>query len=415
MTRMMCGLAMVLVGLSAWVCWSQTTQSPGEPASAPAAGSAAFGWRGDGTGRFAKADPVTEWDADAKKNILWSAEVGDALSSPVLAGNKVFVTSEPDTLLCLDRANGKILWQKTNGFKDLPDGQKAGKGLPPTQCGYATPTPVTDGECVYASFGTGIVACYDMDGGRKWIRHIQQEQNTQYGRSASAVLAGGRLVVPLSAAVALDAATGKTVWTSGEDPSYGSPVATKIADVDVVVTPTGSIVRVSDGKTLADGVFDGRYTSPVVVDGVVYHFGPPAVAVRLPDKAGDKLKTTKLWTNEDVDGETFSSPVVCGGLLYAATNTGKLFALDAKTGKLAYEKPLDLQPEGGNLYPSLIQAGKYVIAANDQGAALVVALGTEYKKVAGNNIGAGSGACPVADGKQIFLRGGDRLYCIGAK
>ena len=191
-------------------------REPAPGASAKAVG----GWRGDVTGRYPDARPPTEWDADDGTNILWQAEVGKSQSSPVAAGQRIFVTAEQDLLLCLDRKTGKVLWKRDNGPgalrpADRPDGRPpVGPGG-----GYSIPTPVTDGKFVYVSYGTGIVACCDMAGGRKWIRIIKRPQVTEYGRAASPLLVGGKLLVSIGALIALDPQTGRTLhyqhWRAG--------------------------------------------------------------------------------------------------------------------------------------------------------------------------------------------------------
>src|SRR5437773_6653321 len=75
-------------------------------------------WRGDGTGRYTEANPPIKWSS--KNNILWQTEVGKGQSTPVIVGKKIFVTSEEDKLVCIDRDTGAILWSKENGYATLP-------------------------------------------------------------------------------------------------------------------------------------------------------------------------------------------------------------------------------------------------------------------------------------------------------
>jgi len=412
------GWRLLATWLLALALSSASAVSGGEPAP--------FGWRGDGSGLFPKADPPTEWDIDTGKNILWKAETGKSQSSPIVVGDRLFLTAEQDLLLCVDRKTGKVLWQKDDGYTALPAGMKVPEKRPPASpgCGYSTPTPVSDGKLVYASHGTGIVACYDVDGNRRWIQRLDVEQTTEYGRSASPVLAGGKLIVSLGGLLALDPQTGKTLWEAKDAKcSYGSPTVARIGEVEVLLTPMGDCVRVSDGKILATELATAKYVSPLVLDGgIVVYATSPAIAWKLPDKAADAVKPTKLWENEDIEGEFFASPVCHGGLLYAASNEGVLYVLDAKTGKIAWQKELDIPSAGGkmgaepaNIYPSLILVGKHVLLGNDTGTTLVLVPGREYKALSRNVLDKGSGASPIADGGQLFLRGGKRLYCIAPK
>lgn len=105
------------------------------------------------------------------------------------------------------------------------------------------------------------MVCYDLDGNRQWVRYFDQTQVTQFGRSASPLLTGGKLLVSVGFLVALDPPTGKTIWACSEAvPSYGTPVAVRIADAEVVITPQGDVIRVADGKVL-------RFVSQILADG----------------------------------------------------------------------------------------------------------------------------------------------------
>jgi outer membrane protein assembly factor BamB len=383
------------------------------------------GWRGDNSGLYPQANPPTSWAADEGKNILWQTEIGKGQSSPVVSGDRVFVTVEPENLLCIEKMTGKTLWTKESGYAALPAGTKVPEKKPPTSpgCGYSTPTPVTDGKLVYASHGTGIVAAYDFEGKPQWIKVIDQPPESPYGRSASPVLAGGKLLVSIGGLSALDPKTGDILWqTLAARPQFGTPIVVKVGDTDVIFTPGGDAVRLSDGKVLARKLATAKYASPVAADGVVYYAGPPAIALKLPAKADEPFKPEKLWENEDLEGEYFASPILHGGLLYCAGNSGVLAALDARTGKVAWQKEIEIGSQSGkpgveaaNVYPSLALAGKYLLLGNDIGQTLILEPGKEYKEVARGLLGKGSAACPAPDGNLLFLRGALKLYCIGAK
>ena len=394
------------------LCWGGSAPQPS-------------GWRGDGTGRYPKANPPLEWDIEEGTNILWKARVGKSHSSPVVVGERVIVTAEKDLLVCLDRRSGKALWKRANGFSALPKGLVAA----PTRTrvgpggGYSIPTPVTDGKLVYASYGTGIVVCCDLEGRRRWIRYVALPQATEFGRSASPLLAGGKLLVSIGGLIALEPATGKTLWQNTDaKPSYGTPAIARIGATEVAITPNGDWVRVADGRTLAREMASTGYTSPLVHEGVAYFVDTPTVALKLPTRAADTIRPERLWENDDVEGSFFASPVCHEGILYCVSNEGVVYALDAGTGKTVFQKQLaipsmagtpDIEP--GNLYGSLTLVGKHVLLTNDAGDALVLAPGKQYREIKHNYLDQGSGASPVPDGRMLFLRGGKTLYCIGAK
>lgn len=381
------------------------------------------GWRGDGSGCYPRSASPIHWDIDEGTNILWRTAVGEGESSPVFAAERVFLTVQPDRLLCLRGRDGKVLWSRRNGYSSLPAGTKVPAKPPASaeRCGYATPTPVTDGKRVWACYGTGIVVCYDITGKRQWVRFLNVRQLTEFGRSASPVLADGKLLVSIGGLIALDAATGKTLWHArGAKPGYGTPAIARVGETALAVTPGGDCVRLSDGRILATGLARTDYSSPVVAGRVVCFAGPPIVAVQLPAKMASPLQIQKLWTFDDAEGQFVASPVCHDDVLYCLSNEGTLYALDAKAGRLVFEKELDVPSASGrpgvepaNLYASLTLAGKHLILFNDIGNALVLAPGRKYRELARNYLDAGSGASPVPGGGLLLLRGGKKLYGIG--
>ena len=144
------------------------------------------------------------------------------------------------------------------------------------------------------------------------------------------------------------------------------------------------------------------------------------MALRLPDNSGETIACQRLWENDDVEGEFFASPLWHDDLVYCVSNEGTLYALEAATGKLVYQQELEIRSASGkpgsepaNIYPSLTLVGKRILLANDAGETLVLEPGRQYRELARNYLDRGSGASPVPDGNRLFLRGGDRLYCIG--
>ncbi len=241
-----------------------------------------IGWRTDGSGSYPKAQPPLEWSPT--KNVVWCTPMpGYGVSHPVLLGRRVFICSEPATLLCLDREDGKILWQKTSSYAELeidagraraaqgelaetaelnqeavgrPEGdgccctalssrtrrrgrrsrrssspsassieesrrrkQKLTLAVRYTQpdthpaAGYSAPTPVTNGKDVFVAFGNGLVACFDLDGNRKWLKLIEHS-NAPFAHSGSPILAGDKLLIHFTDLVALDPKTGNECLAS---------------------------------------------------------------------------------------------------------------------------------------------------------------------------------------------------------
>ena len=233
----------------------------------------------------------------------------------------------------------------------------------------------------------------------------------------------GKLLIGISGLSALNPQSGDVLWHTAEaKPTYGTPVVTRIGAVDVALTPNGDCVRLADGKVLARKLSSNTYTSPVVHAGVVYYAGPPARAFKLPEKAGETIQPEKLWENDDVEGESFASPLWHEGILYCASNAGDLYALDAASGKLLFKKALEIRSadpkpgaEPANIYPSLTLAGKHLLVGNDVGETLVLSPGRQYKEVARNYLDKGCGASPAVGADKLLLRGGAHLYCAGRR
>jgi outer membrane protein assembly factor BamB len=403
---------------------------------------------------------------------------GYGVSHPVLLGQRLFVCSEPATLLCLDKDSGKVLWQKTCNYSEIeiPQDQRQqfeaekeqtaelnrkqstvqkemdaiqrslSKDKAPREemdaklkpfrkqiedlkkekekltvflrftqpnthptAGYSAPTPVTDGKEVFVAYGNGLMACYDLDGNRKWLKLIEHT-NLTFAHSCSPILAGGRLVIHYTDLIGLDPQTGNEVWRLKHPASYGTPLPARIGDTDVVFTPRGALVRAQDGKVLADKLGSCGANSPILHDGVVYYAHGSAVALRLPESAAEPVKPQVLWKGKvKSGGYGFCSPVVHEGLLYAANDQGILSVLDAATGESVYDERLNL---GGSIYPSISVAGKYLFLSSDNGTTAVLQPGREFKELARNKLETFRSSM-VFEGKRLYVRTAKNVYCIG--
>src|SRR5262245_20101435 len=232
----------------------------------------------------------------SKKNIVWRTLLpGPGTSSPVTAGNRVFLTcytgyaldaANPGKmgdlrrhLLSVDRGNGKILWQKEFQPR-LPEHEYKGEG---SYHGYSSSTPATDGERLYVFFGKSGVFCFDLDGKQLWHQSVGEGING-WGSANSPLLYRDLVIVNASvesgALVALDKKTGKEIWRAGGiSSSWNTPVLVPLPDekIELVVSVQDRLVGLdpATGKELwhAEGIH--RYVCPSVVfhDGVVYAIG----------------------------------------------------------------------------------------------------------------------------------------------
>ena len=424
------------------------------------------GWRTDGTGYYADADPPRTWSDE--KNVAWKTELpGRSHSSPVVSGNRVFVCSDPAELLCLNVSDGEVLWQKSHEWSDVfppekvaeieesyaqadllekqrkeihtkfdelrkadPEGNKTRieelkeqvvslelrlKALlrypPPRRgaSGNSAATPVTDGSIVVALFGTGVVSAHAVDGERLWVTHLEAAQSG-FGHSASPILIDGLVVVYIRDMVALDAKTGKEVWRTKLSARWGTPVATAVGETPVIVSPAGSIIRAKDGVQLASKLFGLGNNSPIVAGNIVYAMEPGKFkALRLPDTVADQLEVELLWEASGTRQRSFASPVLHNGQVFSVTESGIFEVTDAATSKMLERRRMEF--EKGRVYASVTAAAGLVFVGCESGETSVMNAGGDFEEVARNRC-EGYSSCPVFAGKRAFLRTRSHLYCI---
>lgn len=277
-----------------------------------------------------------------------------------------------------------------------------------TSTGYTTATPVSDGKSVYVVLATGVVASYDLEGQRKWIRLVERPR-IGHGHSASPVLVGRRLLVHFHHLFALDADTGQVLWQEVNTPSWGSPVHTSVAGADLLVTPAGDFVRIKDGQLIARTNANLAYCSPVIHDNVAYFIHQRSKAVRIAIKAGGSLKVETLWTRNLSSRDYYASPVYHKGKLYAVAGKGFLSVIDASSGEVIHKKQLDLG--AGTVFSSVALAGDQIYVTMDNGTTTVVKHGPDIRQISTNHLEKIRSSL-FFTGNRMFLRGLFRLYCI---
>jgi len=359
-------------------------------------------WRGDGSGSFPQAKVVTKWSPD--ENIVWSTDMPNwSNASPILVDDKLFVCSEPSTLICLNAKDGKVLWSKASDAKDAkpPKTHKVN--------GYSSPTPVSDGKCVYVMFGTGVAAAYELDGTRRWITSTQKATH-KWGHCASPVLAGGNLIVSVINIVALDPKTGKEVWTVKSAAKWGTPLVTQIGGVDIIITPNGEVIRAKDGKVLAKHKSKLEYNGVVIQDGIFYGFDGKSQVFAY--QISDKFQLKQLWKTAVKKDRYYASPVIHAGIMYGLTRAGVLTAVDIERGRKLYEQDLKVGGRRDCCYPSLVIIGDNLHAASDNGTTVVIKPGQTYNEIARNKLEPFR-STPLPVGTRMYLRGLKKMYCIG--
>lgn len=394
-------------------------------------------FRGEhGSGRFSEKGLPAEWSDD--QNIAWKCELpGPGSSSPIVLDDKIYLTcysgyglseEEPGDpanlkrwIVCVHRPDGTISWKKQVPYSQTPDEPYEGRK---TLHGFASGTLASDGERLYAFFGTWGVYAFTMEGDMLWRTEVGKGTHS-WGSSNSSVLYGDLVIVNASVEsnrmVALEKASGKEVWSApGMDASWNTPI---LVDVDgrqeLVVSVKGQILGFDpkSGKKLwsCEGIQDYVCPSLVSHDGVVFAIGGrrnTAIAVRVGGK-GDVTKSHKLW--EARKGSNVSSPVYFDGHLYwASERLGVAYCVDAKTGETKFEERL--QPRPGLVYSSIAAADDKLYITSRESGTYVLAAKPEFQLLAHNAFESDSSvfnACPVPHNGQLLLRSDRFLYCIG--
>jgi outer membrane protein assembly factor BamB len=331
---------------------------------------------------------------------------------------------EQFVLLCLDRNTGKTLWQQV-AKEELPH-----EGFRPGEGSFASPSGLTDGQHVYAYFGSHGLYCYDLSGKLQWSQNLGKMRIAMgFGEGSSPTIYKDSLIVNWdnedgSFITALDKNTGKTLWKEKRDErtSWSTPIVVEHdGKAEVVTTATGKIrsYDIATGKLLweCSGLTRNVIPSPVADAEKVYCIsgfqGSALLAIKLGG-SGDLTGTdTIAWTHKK-STPYVPSPLLYGSKLYFyASNNGRLSCLDSKTGTALIDaEPLEEIPA---VYASPLGAGGKLYLPGRNGVTLVLKESDKLDKLATNKLEDKFDASPAAVGKELFLRGRQNLYCIAEK
>ncbi len=422
----------------------------------------------------------TTWSAT--KNVAWKVNVpGRGWSSPIVWGDQVIVTSTsspgafkaPSTgifgndyaaelsrqglsmdevlvklrardiessqeagelqymVSSFDVANGKVRWQQ-QAHRGAPFGGRHRKNT------YASETPATDGERIYALFGNVGLFCYTMDGRLIWTHHIEPHPRyLDFGTAASPVVHDGRVYIlddneESSYLAALDAKTGAVLWKTARTAGGGRPLSGWSTPYVWANAKRTEIVAI--GRQLATSYdLEGKEMwrlrgltqanpTPTDSDGMLYigtgsqgEANRPLFAVK-PGASGDiSLKdgeTTSefvAWYQPRASAYT-SSPLVFGGRVYAVNDTGILQVFDAKSGREIYKARVG--GVGNTFSASPWTYGGKIFCLSEEGDTFVLAAGDKYDEVAKNSLGEMTLATPAITRDGLFVRTATELYRI---
>lgn len=405
-------------------------------------------WRGPlGTGAAPAADPPIEWSET--KNVRWKVTLpGKGHSTPVVWGDRLFLTAAipfgekvppihstaPGThdgvpvtqqhefvVIAVNRRDGNILWQKSL-LKKLPHegGHYTGS--------LASNSPVTDGEHVYAFFGTHGLYCLDLQGELKWQKQFGEMQTKHgHGESSSPVLHGDLLFVNWDHdgpcyVTALDKRTGQQKWKVDReaDTSWSSPVVIENeGQAQLVVAGTNSLRAYdpSSGSVIWEcgGLSSNVVATPVSAEGMLFagssYEKKAILAIRLDAAKGDITDTDRVAWSRSRGTPYVPSPLLYGDSLYYLTHyQGIMTRVEAATG---VDKSGAMRLGSmGNIYASPVAAGGRVYVTDLNGKTIVVSHADQPKVLAVNLLDDEFAASAAIVGQELFLRGKTHLYCI---
>lgn len=362
------------------------------------------------------------WSAD--ENITWKTSIpGAGNSSPVVWGEKIFITSASDDgsqrwLLCYSRTDGRELWKR-----EVPKGKAEKAEKLYWKNSYASSTAVTDGKYVIAFFGNSGMVCYNFEGEMLW--HVDLGAfTTMHGPGTTPVLHNDIVYFVQdqnnneSVFVALDKRTGEIRWKQPrpKHACWSSPVVLRVGEQDQLVYNGSYFVS---GYNLETGEeiwkFEGttRESVPMIVAGGGMLFSTsgrngPTYAIK-PGGTGDVTKSHQIWKKQR-GGAHVPTPLYFQDILYVVSDTGILTALDAKTGETIWLKRLR-----GRFSMSPLEAAGKIIMTNESGKTFILKAGTKYDLLAENDLDEGVLATPAILGGQIFFRTDANLICVGKR
>ena len=394
-------------------------------------------WRGPtGNGVALHGSPPTEWSST--KNIKWKVELtGRENSSPVVWESQVFVTTaeilEPAgngilpklafKLQCYDRQNGKRLWEKTSVIA------RPHQAVHSTT-GFASASPCTDGEFVYAHFGSQGLYCYRLNGDLVWKRDDfgKMETLNNFGEGSSPTLAGDTILVPWdhqgpSAIYALDRRTGETLWKQDRDEPTGwaTPLVVEHEGRKQVIMNGQNFVRSYDLKTGEElwrctGQTVRPVASPVAANGLVYvgsgFQGAFMGAFRLDGRGDIQGSNHVAWVIKQ-DMADMSSPLLTSGRMYFhKKKTALLSCIDPTNGEFHYAAIRLPGLEDTSTYASPVAAGGHVYLTGTNGTTVVITDADALKVVATNSLDEFIGGTPAPVDDELYIRSEKHLFCI---
>lgn len=385
----------------------------------------------DGQGIAESVVPVS-WDKT--EHVEWKLDLpGPGSSSPIVVGNKVFVTCYSGNVgakrhvVCIDATTGKELWQRAI---DGPAREDAYSGYL-KEHGYASGTPVSDGKNVFAFFGKAGVVAYTIDGEKRWQKDLgQMSSNRRWGSGGSPVIFNDILIVNASeesrAIYGLSTRIGEELWKAeygSLELCYATPVlaAGEGGVIEAVISMPTEVwgLNALNGKLrwFCETETSGNVSPSVVVGkNSFYTFGGyPQQQTNAIKRGGrkDVTASNKVWQSRD--SSYVATPLLLDDHLYWATDRGQTFVANADTGKTVHRARLSGLASGGRpIYASPVKSGDHIYIVTRRSGTYVFEANPNMKQVATSPPLDESdfNATPAVANGRMYLRSNNAVYCI---
>lgn len=381
-------------------------------------------WRGpSGQGLAVDSGYPDTWSD--RENVLWKVKVpGRGNSSPVIWGDRIFLTTSYDnggrrSILSFRREGGRQIWEAIAPKGSLERAH--------AKNGYASGTPATDGERVYAYLGNHGLLAVDFNGKQVWHQDLGP-MDPFHGAAGSPLLYRDRVIIyqdhraPSGSFVAaFEKRTGRKLWWTErqEKVGWGSPVAVRVGDCDEIIVSSQKWVYAYDpdsGRELwrCEGNLVEVTPTPVAGHGLIFCSSGragPTLAIR-PGGSGDVTGTHLAWQTSK--GSPFiPSPLLYGDYLYLVNDmVGIATCYQAKTGKLIWQGRLT-ETRGESFSASPVGVDGKVFFTNDDGDTFVLKAGPEFKLLGVNRLNERTLASPALVDGRWYFRTTAHLVCIG--
>jgi outer membrane protein assembly factor BamB len=402
-------------------------------------------WRGPtGDGISTEAKLPTKWSTS--ENVRWRTPLPEpGNSTPIVSKGHAFVTqavANRRTLMCFDRHSGKLLWQEGVDTREKEPTHETNP--------YCSPSPVTDGERVIASFSSDGLFCYDFAGNELWRRTDLGKQIHIWGGGSSPVIYGDLCYLNFGPGettylLAVDKKTGKTKWKKDEETGYGkqppadaaggnsgaanptfigswtTPTIMSVEGKDQLLMHWPNRLAAYDPKTgdelwTARGVNQLAYTSPIFDQGIVVAMGGfngMTIAVKAGG-SGDITDSRRRWRHPKTL-QRIGSGVVHDGYVYIHNDPGVAECYKLDTGELIWKERLSGAGSSGTNWSSVMLAGDNCYTINQGGDCFVFKASPKFELVAVNSLGETSNSSIVPSDGELFIRTHQALWCIGEK